>query len=206
MPHDLEPYRGKISKDAINSLPIQRYEGPVHVVRSASALAAALDRLRAERLLGFDTESKPAFRKGATPRLSLLQLASADAVYLFQLRLIPFADRLQAILADPRIIKAGVAVRDDILELQKVAPFTAAGFVDLGDIARSQGIETNGLRNMTANFLGFRLSKTAQRSNWANPELSQRQILYAAADAWAGRELYLRFTELGLAQGLSAYE
>jgi len=158
----------------------------------------ALAALTAETLLGFDTETRPAFRKGQSFTPALVQLAGATCVYLFQLNRVPFDDALAGLLANPGIVKAGVAVRDDIKALQALTDFEPGGFLDLGDQARDLGLRTNGLRNLSANFLGFRISKGAQRSNWDTATLTPKQVNYAATDAWVSRELCLRLATLGL--------
>ncbi|MGE4299634.1 MAG: 3'-5' exonuclease [Desulfovibrionaceae bacterium] len=187
-----------MSKEDINELPLRRYEGDIRLIRNGDGLEEAVAHLRAEPLLGFDTETKPTFRKGESHPPALLQLACADCVYLFQLQRTGLHPGLVAVLADAGITKTGVSVWDDIKGLQGVSPFADAGFVDLGDVARALKLKTNGLRNMAANFLGFRISKSAQRSNWGRAELSADQIAYAATDAWVSRELHIRMAALRL--------
>lgn len=179
-----------LSKDEINALPIRAYEGDIRLIRDADTLAGALDRLWREDVLGFDTETRPIFTKGKTSSPALLQLATRDCVYLIQLTRLPFDERLAALLAAPRVVKAGVAVRDDLLALERLHPFTPGGAVDLAVLARARGIRAQGLRSLAASLLGFRISKSAQCSNWEKDELSPQQIRYAATDAWVGRELY----------------
>ncbi|MBG3876840.1 3'-5' exonuclease domain-containing protein 2 [Desulfovibrio oxamicus] len=193
-----ERYRRKISKDEINELPLERYAGEIRIVRSEEELADAVDRLRDEDVLGFDTETRPTFRKGKVNLPSLVQLACSDVVYLFQLNWLPFGEALASVLSDADIVKTGVAVRDDIRDLQKLFAFNDAGVVDLGEVARDLGLETHGLRNLAANFLEVRISKGAQCSNWSNRELAPQQVLYAATDAWVSREIHLRMRRLGL--------
>jgi len=189
-------HQKRLSRDEINQLPLRRYDGPIEVVDSADKLPAAVDCLRAEPLLGFDTETRPAFRKGRSYLPSLVQLAGAECVYLFQIRRLPATDGLWDLLAAASIVKAGVSVADDIKGLQEIAPFEARGFVDLGDVAKQAGIENHGLRGLAANLLGFRVSKKAQISNWAREELTPQQVVYAATDAWVSRRIYERMREL----------
>lgn len=195
---ELEIYRRAISKNEINELPLRRYEGPISLVRSGPELKAAVRVLGEEPILGFDTETKPSFKKGHQNQPSLLQLAGAEEVFLFQLDQVPLTDGLLDILSDPKQIKAGVAVRDDIKELQELAEFAEGGFVDLGEVARKLKLKTHGLRNLGANLLGFRISKSAQVSDWSKPKLTPQQITYAATDAWISREIYLRMSQLGM--------
>lgn len=186
------------SNDDINALPLRRYEGPVHLVTSEKQLQSALRRLRDEPILGFDTETRPTFRKGVIHDPSLIQLACADCVYLFQLSKLPFQDGLKELFSDAGLVKTGVSVRDDIKDLQKLSPFDDAAVVDLGEISHELNMQTHGLRNLAANLLGFRISKSAQCSNWAKENLSPQQIVYAATDAWVSREIYMAFRTLGV--------
>jgi len=196
----LEHYRRKLRNEDINALPMVRYEGEVRLVRSEDELEEALDLLAREDLLGFDTETRPSFRKGKTNQPALIQLAASDTIFLMQLAFVPFGERLASLLSSEKTLKVGVGIRDDMRELGKLYPFEEAGAVDLGDLARSLKLPTQGLRNMTANLLGWRISKGSRCSNWSLTELSPRQIAYAATDAWIGRELYLKMREVGLLQ------
>ena len=188
----------KLSKEDINGLPQSQYEGEILLVSEPEQLAPALERLQGDAVLGFDTETRPRFSKGKAHPPALLQLAGSELVVLVQLKLAPFPEGLSALLANSAIIKAGIAVRDDIKALQSLMSFMPAGFIDLGACARRAGLESSGLRPLAANFLGLRISKNAQCSNWGNQNLTARQILYAATDAWISRELYLRMRSLGL--------
>lgn len=181
----------RMSKDEINGCPIKRWTGKISVVRSKGGLAAAMDKLAGQTLLGFDTETRPAYKKGESYRPSLLQLASDDEVFIFQLKHLGLARPLRGILADPSIIKAGVNLDYDIQELKKLSDFKAAGFVDLGNLAKKAGIKNHGLRGLAAVLLGIRVSKGAQTSNWSKDVLTRQQVQYAATDAWVGRKLYL---------------
>ena len=181
----------RMSKDEINDCPMKRWTGRTSVVRSKDELAAAMGKLGGHTLLGFDTETRPAYKKGESYRPSLLQLANENEVFIFQLKHLGLAKPLRRILADASIIKAGVGLDYDIRELKKLAPFKAAGFMDLADIAKKTGIKNHGLRGLAAVLLGVRIAKGAQTSNWAKDVLAPHQIQYAATDAWVGRKLYL---------------
>ncbi len=187
-----------IAREQVNALPLARYEGPISVISRPRDVHAAVDYLRDESLLGFDTESRPSFRRGDNHPVALLQLAGVERVYLFQLQAIEHLDPVLALLADPSIRKAGVAIRDDIRKLQELGGFVPANFVEVSDLSRRLEVNNTGLRNLTAMFLGFRVSKGAQVTNWARPDLTQAQISYAATDAWVSRLLYLKFAGMGL--------
>ncbi len=180
----------RISKEAINLLPLASWQGPTHLVRTVEDVNGAVSRLSLTTVLGFDTETRPAFRKGQKFPPSLLQLASDDEVFLFQLKRTGLPECLRALLSDPAIVKVGVAPDFDLLSLQDLHSFHPMGFVDLARIARRKGIKNQGLRGLAAVVCGIRISKSARTTNWANNELTAQQIQYAATDAWIGREIY----------------
>lgn len=188
----------RMTKDEINSLPITGYQGKIVVVKTDDKLAKAISELSGETLLGFDTETQPNFKKGQNNLPSLIQLAAAKTVYIFQLQHIKFPDSLKKILADQTIIKTGVAIDQDLLQLQRLGAFREEGFTGLARMAKTAGIKNHGLRGLAAVLLGFRISKGAQRSNWGRETLSNKQISYAATDAWVGREIFLRLQEMGV--------
>jgi ribonuclease D len=152
--------------------------------------------LENENIFGFDTETQPSFKKGKNNPPSLLQLATRDVVFIFQISKTFFPEILLTILSDPDRIKAGVAVRDDIIGLKKLSDFNDLGFIDIGEISKSIGLQTNGLRNLAVNILGFRISKSCQKSNWGKKRLSKQQIIYAATDAWVSRLLLIQMQHL----------
>jgi ribonuclease D len=192
------PPRHHITKAEINELPMQQYEGPIHLCKTTEAAEAAAEKLLDETLLGFDTETRPAFRKGESYDPSLLQLATENEIYLFQIQQCGLTPNLISVLSSPGIIKAGVAIDRDVSELQALAPFEPAGFVELATYAKQANIKNLGLRGLTAILFGFRISKKEQVSNWARKELTESQTTYAATDAWLGRKIYLSFKENGL--------
>ena len=187
-----------ISREDLAQLPIRRYEGRVRVVATEEELQEARSDLRQEAVVGLDTETRPAFKKGESHLPCLVQTATARAVYLFQLRRTEAFPVLTELLSDARIVKAGISLKDDLRALKQVFPFTEANMLDLGTVARSNGLGQTGVRNLAGILLGLRIPKGTKTSNWAARELSPAQITYAATDAWACRELYLKFQSLEL--------
>ena len=185
-------YPERISKEEINELPIRSFPGHIRLINTHDDLEKAIPALRRENILGFDTETKPTFRKGVMHLPSLLQLATGRTVYLIRLNQLSEYDQLFPILGSPTCLKVGVAVKDDIIGLQKISEFDASGFVDIAILSKQLGIQTIGLRSLTALFLKFRISKKAQVSNWARKELSLSQVQYAATDAWVSRKIFLK--------------
>lgn len=195
LPPDLHRH---VSREEINALPIRRYEGAVHVIAAPGELAAAMDDILQETLVGFDTETRPAFRPGESYPPSLAQVATARAVYLFQVQRAEIAAAVARMLSEEHIVKAGVGVADDLKSLKKVVAFQEKSIADVGALAQRHGLKQSGVRNLSGLFLGFRIPKGTKTSNWARHKLTEQQIVYAATDAWACRELYLKFRELGL--------
>jgi len=188
----------EISREAMLELPIRRYEGEIRLVETAQALERAAADIFQEEALGFDTETRPAFRKGESHPPALAQVATARAVYLFPLQRLDFSATLGEMLAEKAIVKAGVALADDLQKLQALFAFEPAAVTDLGHVAKRHGLKQTGVRNLAGIFLGARITKGAKTTNWAARHLSQQQMTYAATDAWICRELYLRFRELAL--------
>lgn len=186
------------TREEINAMPLRAWGGEVKIIRTPAQWYAAEAEMRQDGILGFDTETRPTFRKGKLNAPALIQLATANTVYLTQLCWLPFT-RLQAgVLSDPAIVKAGVGIGDDMKALAKVFPFEAKGLVDLASIAKRNNLPNQGLRTLAASLFGWRISKGSQCSNWSVRQLSPRQIIYAATDAWIGRAIFLKLQELGL--------
>jgi ribonuclease D len=181
-----------ISKEEINGLPIGRFGGPVHLVTSDAAAAEAIAALAREHLLGFDTETRAAFRVGESYPPALVQLAGEKDVFIFRLPSLRKLGGLATILSNPGIIKAGISLGYDLKKLRELHNFEPAGFLELEKLTDRFGIAANGLRGMAAIVLGIRISKSAKCSNWSSPRLSAEQIAYAATDAWACREICIR--------------
>ena len=179
-----------ITKDEINQYPRYIYEGTIVLIETAEDALKAIKELGGHKILGFDTETRAAFKKGESYSISLLQLATPTHAYLFRLNKFEMMPELTAILADESIVKSVGAVRDDIIGLQKLLDFKQANFIDLATLAKEKNIKNFGLRALTAICLKKRLSKNAKISNWELRELTKAQIHYAACDAIVGLEIY----------------
>lgn len=186
----------KITKDEINALPLVSYDGPVTLVDSNRTVHKAMAKMRKESILGFDTESRPSFKKGQNYPVSLVQLAGAGHIWLFQIQKFEQCQPLWDLLSDPDVVKAGVAIQDDIRKLQELHPFEPAGFVEIANLTQQAGILNTGLRSLAALLLNARISKRAQVSNWARDVLTDAQIQYACTDAWISRKIYMHMLDL----------
>ena len=168
----------RLDKETINQFPLIRFHGSVKVAENAKAFQRYASKLRKQRVLGFDIECKPNFKRGPNNPPALLQLATSDQAFLFRLFPVMKLGPLVEILENPEIIKTGVAVKDDLQNLNKIEELKPAGFEDLAQLAQSLKIEQTGLRNLTAIFFKQRLSKSAQLSNWQKrPLLLPRLIM-----------------------------
>lgn len=183
-----------IATEQIEQLPMAEFHGEITVVEKEDQVyRQAVRSLKAEKVIGFDTETKPCFvARAPKNHMALLQLSTEDHAYIFRLQQLGLPEGLADILSDPAIIKVGAAVRDDINGLNWYSRFNAGGFADLQTIAEKFGIEEKSVRKMSAIILGIRVSKSQQLSNWESSKLSDAQLRYAAIDAWVCREMYIK--------------
>ncbi|TAN55531.1 MAG: 3'-5' exonuclease domain-containing protein 2 [Betaproteobacteria bacterium] len=191
-------FRQEISSEELANLPIRRYEGDVFVLSAPDEIERALADIGGESVVGFDTETRPSFRRGESYRPCLAQVATARAVYLFQLQQQDFSGAIAGLLGARGIVKVGVSVAEDLRQLKTLFPAEETSVLDAGAVAKRHGLRQTGLRNLAAIFLGIRIPKGKRTSNWSAPRLSAAQIIYAATDAWACRELYLCYARMGL--------
>jgi len=190
-------YAKSITKAEINDLPLFRYEGPIRLISTRQQAIEAVETLKQESVLGFDTESRPAFKKGDNFLPSLVQFATASEAYLFQIgQFEEGIECLKPLLEDPDIAKVGVALHDDIRRLKEIAPYEDRGFVEISDMTKQLDITNTGLRSLSGILLGCRISKSSQVSNWARAQLTKNQLIYAATDAWVSRLLYQKVLPL----------
>lgn len=187
-------YPESISSEELSQLENVDFSGPiVSVSQIDEDFIEAIDYLTSQKILGFDTETKPCFTSNA-PRnkVALLQLSGEDKAYVFRLNKIGLPAPLASILSDSKIIKVGAAVKEDLKALNAYRKFVPGGFVDLQSLVPEYGIAEKSVRKMSAIILGKKVSKTQQLSNWEAPQLSGSQLKYAAIDAWVCREMYIQ--------------
>lgn len=185
-------FEKEISKEDINKLPIYKFKGTIYLIDSHKQINYCYDYLKKQSVIGFDTETKPAFRKGITNHTALLQLATDSVAFLIRLNKTGLPDKIVDILSDIGIKKVGLGIIDDLKSLKGIKNFKTNGFIDLQDIVTNYEIEVKSLRKLAAIVLNVRISKTQQLSNWEDENLTEAQQLYAATDAWACYEIYNR--------------
>lgn len=162
-------YKTKISEEEIEELPIFTFDGEIIVIDHEDKIDAAVDDLVTYPYIGFDTETKPAFKKGVTHQVGLLQLATDKRVYLFRLNKCGLSTSLQELLANENIMKIGVGIRDDIRSLRRLANFTPASFLDLQIFAKAFGIEEMSFSKLMSIIFKVKISKRQRTSNWEAP-------------------------------------
>ncbi len=183
-------YQENITSEEIAERELSWFKGEIIVVDNLQLYHEVFPRLLGTDLLGFDTETKPTFRKGKRNSVSLIQLSTDSVACLFRINKIGIPDSLAGLLADPKVIKAGVAVHDDIRHLKNVKKFIPDGFVDLQTMVKDYGIQSSGLKKLVAIILGFRISKRQQITDWEADLLTEAQQIYAATDAWVCQQIY----------------
>ena len=183
--------QNKVDKKAISQFPRASFDGKIVVVVSQSEAERAVDYLLAQPVLGFDTETRPSFKKGVHHKCSLLQVSTSNCCFLFRLNHIGLCPAVKRLLADNTVTKVGLAWRNDALGLHQLGDFEMGEFVDLQDMARKIGIEDQSLAKLYANVFGERISKRGERD-----VLDDHQKRYAATDAWACVQLYNEFKRM----------
>ncbi|SFU17842.1 3'-5' exonuclease [Algoriphagus locisalis] len=188
----------KITKEEVNALPLGQFEGELFLIDKIEDVEEVAEFLVQQRVIGFDTETKPAFKKGVTNQVSLLQLSTSTQAFLFRLNEIGFPDSIRNILEKESIVKIGAAVHDDIKGLAKLTDsFYPNSFFDLNDELKRVGFINIGVRNLCAMVLGIRISKSEQVSNWEADKLTIKQQRYAATDAWGCLEIFKKLKAEG---------
>jgi ribonuclease D len=185
-----------ISKEELNGLPVESFDGEIIVVDFERDVKKIIPFLKRQKVLGFDTETRPTFKRGEKNEVALLQLSTEKTAFLFRLNKMGLPNDLIDILSDPEIVKVGVAINDDIKDLKRLVKFKSAGFVEIQEKVKDFEIENFGLKKLSGLLLGFRISKAQQTSNWEAEVLTEAQIRYAATDAWVSLEIYNRLLEL----------
>lgn len=181
----------QITKEEINELPLGQFEGEIYLINKAEDVEEVVEFLETQPILGFDTETKPAFRKGVINPVSLLQLSTKTQAFLFRLNDIGFPNDLRTLLEREHIVKVGAAVHDDLKGLSRLTDsFYPNSFFDLNDELKKVGFHNVGVRNLCGMVLKMRISKSEQVSNWEAPVLTEKQQRYAATDAWACLEIF----------------
>jgi len=179
-----------ISKETLSGLPQEIFAGRIIVVQSDKEAEKACKYLEDFKAIGFDTETRPAFRKGVSHKIALMQLSTDDTCFLFRLNMIGLPDCLASILINPAVKKIGLSIKDDFSAIHKRMPLVPSNFVELQTFVKDYGIEDNSLQRIYGILFEKRISKGQRLSNWEADTLSDAQKMYAAIDAWACLMIY----------------
>jgi len=182
-------FNATITKEEIQQKPLIQFSGNIHLIDGSIEAHNAIEELRKHNFIGFDTETKPTFKKGYKNKIAILQLSTGNDAFIFRLFKY-FPVEITEILESEKIIKLGVAIRDDLSGIQKYRKFIPQGFIDIQEYVKQFNIESNGLKKLAGIVLGSRISKSQQTSNWENDVLTEAQLIYAATDAWICLEIF----------------
>jgi ribonuclease D len=195
MSENINGFKKSITDEELAALPLSVFEGKIHLIEKVEQITEAVNYLKKQSVLGFDTETRPTFKKGQNHQVALLQLSTADEAFLFRTNLIGLSPGLIKILGSSSILKIGAAIRDDIKILQRLAPFKPGGFIELQEMVKMYGIENFSLKKLAAIVRGVRISKSQRLTNWEAPVLTEQQQVYAATDAWISYMIYIGLTQ-----------
>lgn len=189
---ELNRFEHTISKDAVNSLPVENYSGEIVVVNNLQQLDKCLSELYNEKIVGIDTETRPNFKKGAAPnKVALLQIATDRKAFLIRLNKTGMPNTLLHFLEDNSILKVGLSLKDDLHAIRIVSNIQdTSSLIDLQTVVKSFGIEEQSLQKIYAIVFGKKISKRQRLTNWEAPELTLLQQKYAALDAYACLKIY----------------
>lgn len=190
-----DDYKISITKEIIAKLPRVQFKGDIRIIDSDETMHEAISVLKQSNILGFDTESKPVFKKGAKTHVSLIQISAGETCFLFRVRMINDISPLKEIIEDKNIIKIGLSLHDDFHTLSNNYSFNPQGFIDLQDLVSKYRISNMSLQKLYAILFDERISKSQQLSNWDAVKLTKSQMSYAAIDAWACVKIYDRLKE-----------
>lgn len=183
-----------ITKEEIAKLDLTIFQGRIILVQTVSEAEQAVAYLNTQPLIGFDTETRPAFRKGQTNKVALLQLSSNEYCFLFRLNLMGFPPCLIELLNNDAITKIGLSLKDDFAAMRRMAHFEPAGFVELQSFVKRFNIQDASLQKIYAILFGQKISKNQRLTNWEADILTDGQKKYAATDAWACLRIFEALT------------
>ena len=186
----------RLDKEYIKDLPLVSFPGKIITVNSEREADKAVPFLLSKDILGVDTETRPSFKKGQQHKVSLLQVATEDICFLFRLNYIGMVTPVISLLSNTDVPMVGLSWHDDLAALQKRMEFKPGLFIDIQEIIGDIGIEDKSLQKLYANIFKQKISKRQRLTNWDADVLSDKQMSYAATDAWACVRLYKEILKL----------
>jgi ribonuclease D len=185
-------FQSEISKEEVADLDLIQFEGPIRIIDSLEEFQEEIFHIRKQGVLGFDTETRPSFKKGVVYPTSLIQLSTLDQAWLLRMSKIGYPKELLDLFTREDVLKVGLGLNDDIRRMRADFQFEPQGFLDLQQYVEAFRIEEKGLKKLSGIVLGRRISKSQQVSNWDAEVLTEAQIRYAATDAWICLMIYNR--------------
>ena len=179
-----------IDKETINQMPRVSFQGRIHVIDAISQVKRAVAALRTAAVVGFDTETRPCFKRGERHNAALIQLSTDTDAFLFRINKTGIPDVLKQFLEDPGCIKVGLSTGDDFHQIARLTDFHPAGFMEIQQMVKQFEIIDMSLQKIYAILFQQKISKNQQLTNWEAPQLTEQQQSYAAIDAWACQRIY----------------
>ena len=184
-----------VSKQEVKSFPLINFNGKIHLVDNLKNMNKYCSLISKSSIIGFDTETKPSFQKGISHDVSLIQIAVNNDVYLFRINKIGFDNQLASIFTDPKILKVGIDINNDLIGLKKIYSFKEENFLDLNQLALKNGFRSIGAVKLSIMLLGCRISKQQRLTDWSSNILTNKQKEYAAIDAWICPKIFKVFKD-----------
>ena len=189
-----EDFNIALNKELLAEMPLVEFDGEITVADTPEAAREALEYLSMQKTVGFDTETRPNFRKGQNHLVALIQISTETRSFLFRICTIGLMPEITAFMENPEITKIGLSLKDDFHNLHKISEFSPEGFIELQQMVRDYRISDSSLQKIYGILFDQRISKGQRLSNWEAPELTEAQQRYAAIDAWACLEIYNRLS------------
>ncbi|MDX2432157.1 MAG: 3'-5' exonuclease [Bacteroides sp.] len=183
-------FQSEITHEEVAELDLIQFDGPITLIRTEDEFQDEIEAISRHSILGFDTETRPSFKKGVSYPTSLIQLSAPDHAWLIRVSRIGYPKELLKLLTNPDVIKVGSGLSDDIRRMRCDFLFEPGGFLDLQSYVEAFQIWEKGLKKLSSIVLGHRISKSQQVSNWDADKLTEAQLRYAATDAWICLEIY----------------
>lgn len=194
-----------IDKHLITDMPTVTFDGAITVIESADDVAEAVNYLKRQSIVGFDTETKPNFKKGVTNRVSLIQVSTEDRSFLFRINKTGFTPELKEFMETEEVLKVGLSLKDDFHMLHRIGEFEPKNFIELQEMVKTFHITDLSLQKIYAILFGGRISKGQRLTNWEAQRLSGAQMVYASIDAWACQRIYKLLSSGGFVPENSPY-
>ncbi len=185
-------FQSEISKEEVADLDLIQYDGPIKLIETEESFLEEIPHIREQSILGFDTETRPSFKKGVVYPTALIQISALNQAWLLRVSRMGYPPELLEVLTRDDILKVGLGLNDDLRRLKADFQFEPGGFLDLQQYVTAFRIEEKGLKKLSGIVLGRRISKAQQVSNWDADLLTEAQLRYAATDAWICLKIYNR--------------